>query len=197
MLLATASGLSHSVDRPHARALAFLAGVLGALGLLVVVVFSALGPAIVGALRSSRSIVAAIDMALGSGLLVLGAIVALRAPRGAPRRPAPRSLRRDVALGVVLQGRDVRAMTLAYACLQHVALAGVGPATKIVATVVAVTIISLPAWLPLLVQLSVPKGLEQRFARVRQAALAHRQAVAVAVCLVFGTFLVVRGALGQ
>ena len=198
MLFAATTGLLSGTDRPRRRALAFLIGALVPLGILVAVAFTAVGPAIQGAVRDVSSILGAIDLVLGSLLLAVAAWFAIRPPhRRAPKPRRERPLWWDGLLGVVLQGRDVSSMLLAYASLQHAAVAHVSDAAKTVAAAAIVVIVTLPIWLPIVARVSVPPRLRARLERGQGWIERHERPIVIAVCLGFGTYLVVRGALGK
>jgi len=198
MLFAATTGLLSGTDRPRRRAFAFLIGALVPIGFLVAVAFTAVGPAIRSAAHDVSSILGAIDLALGSLLLVAAGWFAIRPPhRRAPKPKRERPVWWDGLLGVVLQGRDVSSMLLAYGALQHAAVAQVNDATKTVAAGVIVVIVTLPIWLPIVARVSVPQRLRARLERGQGWIERHEQPIVIAVCLVFGTYLLVRGALGK
>ena len=87
MLFAASTGLLSGTDRPRRRALAFLIGALVPIGFLVAVAFTAVGPAIASVAHDVSSILGAIDLALGS-LLVVAAGWFRSGPHTA-ERPSP------------------------------------------------------------------------------------------------------------
>ena len=198
MLFAATTGLLSGTDRPRRRALAFLIGALVPIGVLVAVAFTAGGTAIHNAARDVSSILGAIDLALGSLLLVVAGWFAIRPPhRRAPKPKGERPLWWDGLLGVVLQGRDVSSMLLAYGSLQHAAVAHVNDATKGVAAAVIVVIVTFPIWLPIVARVSVPENLRTKLERAQVWTERHERPIVIAVCLVLGTYLLIRGALGK
>lgn len=203
MLFATTTGLLAGHDRPRGRALAFLVGALVAIGLLVIVAFTAVGPAIGSAVRRADTIIADIDLALGSLLVALALWFAVKPPHPdlTARRhrggEASRGLWWDGALGLVLQGRDVSSMVLAYGALQHTAVAGVGPTATAAVAAAVVVIVALPVWLPIAAHVTVPPKVGERMARSRSWALHHARGVVITVSLVLGAYLLVRGATGH
>lgn len=197
-LFVTTMGILKSRDQPRRRAIAFLLGALLPIGLLIVVAFTAVGPVLRHAEHDLQSVLGYIDLALGVLLLVVAARWALHPP--AHRRhkeAATRPVWWTLVLGAILEGRDVHSMALAFGALQHAAVAHVGSATKVVATAVIVVIVTLPVWLPIVVRVSIPAGLLEWMARTQRWAQAHEQLIVVTVCLVFGVYLLVRGALGS
>ncbi len=88
-------------------------------------------------------------------------------------------------------------MLLAYGSLQHAAVAPVGDGTKTVAAAGIVVIVTLPIWLPIVARVSVPPRLRTALERGQGWIERHERPIVIAVCLVFGTYLLVRGALGK
>lgn len=198
MLFATSTGLLSEQDRPRGRALAFFAGTLVPIGFLVLVAFTAVGPLLRDVVKNADSVIADIDLALGSLLYCAAGYFALRPPHHRRRAPkGARSIWWDALLGVVLEGRDISSMVLSYGALQHVAVAHVGAGAKAVVAAAVVAIVTLPTWLPIVVRVTIPPRLRHSMERSQRWAEAHQQPVVLGVCLVFGTYLVVRGATGH
>ena len=88
-------------------------------------------------------------------------------------------------------------MLLTYGALQHAAVAPVGDATKTVAAAIIVVIVTVPIWLPIVTRVSVPQRLQSTLERGQGWIERHERPIVIVVCLVFGTYLLVRGALGK
>lgn len=199
MLLATTTGLLTGADHPRTRAVAFLVGALVPLAALIVITFTAIGPAISHAVNGADNVLALIDLGLGSFMLVVALWFTFRPP---PRfhhehRSTPRPIWWNGLLGVVLMGRDVSSMVLAFAALQHTAVASVGPVAKAVVAAAIVALVTMPIWVPIVAHVTIPTGLRQRMERTRDWAVAHEQGVVVTVCVVLGGYLLSRGATGH
>jgi hypothetical protein len=194
MLFATTTGLLSESDEPRRRALTFLAGALIPIGLLIVLAFTAAGPAL---RHDLSSVIGYVDLALGAMLLGVAGWFAVRPPqRRSHRERPPHQLWWYVMLGLVLEGRDVHSVVLEYGSFQHAALANVGDATKALATACIVVIVTLPIWLPILVRVTIPAGLRKRMDRSQGWVVAHERSIVIIVCLVLGGYLLARGALG-
>lgn len=197
MLFATTTGILAQRDRPRRRAVLFLAGALVPIGALVAISFTALRSVIEHATLHIGAVIGYVDLGIGIALMAVAAWFLIHPPHRRHRHAqTPRPLWWDTVLGLVLQGRDVSSMVLAYGSFQHAAVAHVGPAAKAVAAACIVAIVTLPIWLPIVARVSVPAGLRRRMERPQRWAERHERPVVVTVCVVLGTYLIVRGALG-
>ncbi|MEI8081373.1 MAG: GAP family protein [Actinomycetes bacterium] len=201
-LFITTTGLLSQRRRPRARAIAFLIGAIASLLLWVFIVTSAVGAVIKGAADDAestwRSHLGAIDGVLGTLLLLIAIYIAYRPTKPElPDKPPPEDkpeipLWRIAALGAVLEGRDVSSIILFIAAVQQIARAQIPDEVKLTVLVGLIAITTLPMWLPLIAHVTIPHSFVRRSKPLIAWTRQNRRTIGVAVCLVFGVYLLGR-----
>jgi len=188
-----------SPRRPVARGVAFTVGTitvllgLTALGLLVLDRF-----ATHHANATERAVTDAVDVTLGIVLLALALRTALRphdpTAEHEPRQPRDHGgLATAYVLGIVMMVTNLSTIVLYLAAMKTIGRADVSDVDQVVALVVVLLITSLPATLPLLLRVIVPEPSQRVLAKLDAAMTRHRRVIMVAVEVVFGVYLLVKG----
>ncbi|MEX2256899.1 MAG: GAP family protein [Acidimicrobiia bacterium] len=188
-----------SPRRPVARGALFALGVLS-----VLAVISVLGITVLDRFAdhhpsaTERAVSDSVDLVLGLVLLALAARTALR-PRDptterTARHPADHDgLARAYALGLVMMATNVTTIVLYIPAMRDIGRADVSTSDQAVALLVMLGFASLPATVPLLLRVVVPGPAQRALTRLDGAMTRHRRAIVLAVEIVFGVYLIVRG----
>ena len=188
-----------SPRRPVARGTFFALGsvtvlvVLTLLGLTVLDRFSAHH-----ASATQRAVTDGVDVTLGVVLLALALRTALR-----PRDPTAHAqakqptdhggLATAYSLGIVMMLTNVSTIVLYIPAMRDIGRADVSQADKVVAVLVVLMIVSLPATLPLLLRVVAPGPSQRALTRLDAAITRHRRTIVCIVEVVFGVYLIVKG----
>lgn len=198
-LFITTTGLLSQRDQPRKRALSFLVGAAASLVLWVLIVYSAVGALLKRLATEAESTwqehLGLVNGVLGAALLLMAVYLELRPDRVAKPADTDQSktpLWKIAALGAVLQGRDVSSIILFIAALQEIARSQVSNGTKLAVLTGLLTITTLPIWLPLVAHVSVPSSFVRKSQPVTDWVLRNRRHISVAVCVLFGSYLVTR-----
>jgi len=185
--------------RPVARGATFALGTittlvgLSVLGLTVLDRFSTHHPS-----ATERAVSDGVDVALGLVLLALALHTALRhhdpTVETTSATPSDRGgLGSAYVLGVVLMATNVSTIVLYIPAMKDIARAPVGDADQLLALLLVLLIVSLPATMPLALRIAAP-GPSQRFLTRFEAAITrHRRAIVVGVEVLFGAYLLAKG----
>lgn len=188
-----------SPRRPVARGALFALGVLS-----VLAVISVLGITVLDRFAdhhpsaTERAVSDSVDLVLGLVLLALAARTALR-PRDptterTARHPADHDgLASAYALGLVMMATNVTTIVLYIPAMRDIGRADVSTSDQAVALLVMLGFASLPATVPLLLRVVVPGPAQRALTRLDGAMTRHRRAIVLAVEIVFGVYLIVRG----
>jgi hypothetical protein len=181
-------------ERPLARATAFVAGFAIAL-----VAVGIVGLVLIGRARErvspGGSLAGAVDIALGVGLLVLGAIAFARRGRtgGADRlleRFGPGSF---VAVGAVFMVTDASALAAYAPLLREIAVADVTRAERAIALALSDAVIIAPVAAPVVVCVLAPRSADRALAATRRWLDRYGWLTAVLVFGAIGAYLLIRG----
>jgi hypothetical protein len=181
-------------ERPLARATAFVAGFAIAL-----VAVGIVGLVLIGGARErvspGGSLAGWVDIALGLGLLVLGAIAVARRGRtgGADRlleRLGPGSF---VAVGATFMVTDASALAAYAPLLREIAVADVTRAERAVALALSDAVIIAPVAAPVLICMLAPRRADRALAAIRHWLDRYGWLAAVLVFGAIGAYLVLRG----
>lgn len=198
-LFIATTGLLSQADQPRKRALSFLVGATASLVVWVLIVYSAVGALLkrmaTDAEATWQAHLGLINGVLGAALLLLAVYLELRPdPVAKPADPDQNKtpLWKIAGLGAVLQGRDASSIILFIAALQEIARSAVNNGTKLAVLAGLITITTLPIWLPLVAHVSVPSSFVRKSQPVTDWMRRNRRPIGVAVCVLFGSYLVTR-----
>lgn len=193
LILASATEVMSSKDRPRRKALAFFVGGVVALLIWAVLIVSALWSWFVSTARDVERDLPTLEVVLGVILLLAGLVILLQWRRvvGSVREARERKKNRDdgdqrgpwgwVVFGVVMQGRDVSSMVLYVAIVGRIAAADLPLVVKFGVLACSIGIITAAFWVPLVAHVSVP-GTVPHWARPLGAWIsAHAQPLTVAI----------------
>ena len=188
-----------STRRPVARGTLFALGsitvvvVLTLLGLTVLDRFATHHPS-----ATQRAVTDGVDVTIGLVLLALALRTALR-----PRDPTAHvqakqptdhgGLATAFALGIVMMVTNVSTIVLYIPAMRDIGRADVSEADKVLAVLVVLVIVSLPATLPLLLRVVAPGPSQRALTRLDATITRHRRTIVCIVEVVFGAYLVLKG----
>jgi hypothetical protein len=188
-----------SPRRPVTRGAVFALGtlaslvVLSALGLTVLDRFGTHHPT-----ATEHAVSDGVDVALGLVLLALALRTALRhrdpTVDATPKRPSDQGgLGTAFVLGVVLMATNVSTIVLYIPAMKDIGRAPVSETDQLLALLVVLAIVSLPATVPLALRIVAP-GPSQRFlTRLDAAITRHQRTIVIAVEVLFGLYLLIKG----
>lgn len=139
-----------------------------------------------------------VDIVFGVLLLLLAVRAALRPARGTShhrRHRAVTSLRACALLGAGLMAVNFSSLALFVPAVKEIALAAsVSAAEQTVVLAIAVVLALLAVLVPLVLYLIAPAQAQSVLTPLLTAAKRHSRTIGVVICLVFGIYLTVKGA---
>lgn len=195
-------------QRPIARGIAFTAGVSAVLAILTAVGLTVMSSVTEHPSHTQRAVSDGVDVVIGLALLALAASTLLRhqvpvenapdedakAPAPAPA-PAPErtGLGRSFVIGMLVMATNVTTIMLYIPAMKDISKSGVSDTDKALVVVLVMLIVALPAWLPLVVRCVAPGPSTRVLGNLNDAIQRHRRVIVLAVELVFGVYLLVKG----
>lgn len=188
-----------SKRRPIARGAVFTLGVLTVLvaltvlGLTVLDRFANHHPS-----ATERAVSDGVDLALGIVLLALALRTALRSHdptrHEAPKQPHDHGgLGSAFVLGLVMMATNVTTIVLYIPMMKDIGRAPVSDADQAFAVVLVLLIVSLPAWLPLLLRIVAPGPSARALGKLEVFTTRHRRTIILVVEIAFGAYLLLKG----
>jgi threonine/homoserine/homoserine lactone efflux protein len=192
-ILATAVLVLASPRRPVAR------GALYTLGTIVVLLaWTAVGLSVTSSVShhvspTQRAMSAAVDATIGLALVVFGIREMLVEPRPPREHTGEGGVATAFVLGIVMMLTNFTSIMLYLPAMKDVARSGDPTSDKVVITIVAVLIVSLPATLPLALRVVAPGPAQSVLAGVNHFVTRHQRTIVVVVSFAFGAYLLTRG----
>ncbi len=206
-VLASMTGILSQAQHPRMKGLAFLVGGLVSLLCWVAIVYSAVWAFLQRVEKDALVYINVIDISLGVLLLLAAMYLLIFKPQSIfgnddkkekateAAEGASLHLGRYAGLGFVMQGRDVSSIVLFIAALQHIARSSVAWEAKVLVVALLMSVTSIPMWLPLVTQITVPKSFKSRAEPFLVWLRGHARKITIGVCLVFSVYLIIRGIL--
>ncbi len=208
VVLASMTGILSQAQHPRMKGLAFLVGGLVSLLCWVAIVYSAVWAFLQRVEKNALAYINVIDISLGV-LLLLAAMYLLifksqslfgnddkkEKATEAADNAFLHLLGRYAGLGFVMQGRNVSSIVLFIAALQHIARSSVAWEAKVLVVALLMSVTSIPMWLPLVTQITVPKSFKSRAEPFLVWLRGYARKITIGVCLVFSVYLITRGIL--
>jgi len=191
--------------RPVARATLFLLGTTVVLVVLSVIGFTVLHQAVQDKPSATKDAISgSIDATIALVLYALALRTVVRARVGstdeqaetAPQHHQGDGLGTAFLLGVVVMTTNITTILLYLPAMKDIATSSVSDTDKTIVFVLALLITSIPALVPLLLRIVAPGPSIRVLSRINESLTRHRRTVAIAVELIFGTYLLIKG-LGQ
>ncbi len=190
--------------RPVARGVVFTLGVL-----TVLVVLTVLGLTVLDRFANhhptatERAVSDGVDLALGIVLLALALRTWLR-PHDPTRSDEPKHPRKAhgdsehglwsaFVVGVVLMVTNVTTIVLYIPMMKDIGRSEVSEAQQLLVVVLVVVIVSLPAWLPLVLRVVAPGPSQRALVRLEGFTTRHRRTIVLVVEVAFGLYLLLKG----
>ena len=185
-------------DRGRAKAIAFAAGQVLALAILVTAAALLLRTTL-GTTHHHNKTEATIDTVLGVVLLLAAARTFLTKPKPKEKKPSPqkqRSLAAEVFAGAGLMAVNVETLALVLAAVKELSLAKVGPLPEAL-TLIAITLITtLTATVPPLIAMLFPTRSGHALAWLNEQTTRHGRAIKGVFLFLFGAYLLYKGLQG-
>lgn len=188
-----------SRTRPVARGAMFTLGTIVVLAGYTLLGLTALGDVGGHPTATTRAVSGGVDTALGIALLAYALRELLLVhpaavdPRAETRAPKGEGVLTAFVLGAVMMLTNFTSLVLYIPAMKDVHRSPASDGTKAVVILVAFLITSLPALVPLGARIVAPGPSAHALARVGTFMTVHKRGVTVAVAVIFGTYLLVKG----
>lgn len=197
-MLAGALVLLSGKDRPKARTLSYLVGVVISL-VVTGAVLLAIGGAASKAPHGPSPVSSWIDLGLGLLLLYIGVDRFIRGPRKsndktAQEEPAkPTSVLKDAGLGLAIMTTNFTSLVFYFAAAKESADAAVDWVVRVMALAIVAFFITLPVLVPLLLTIVMPKTSSRVLDSVDEGLKKYGAFIMPGIALVFGVYLAYKG----
>ncbi|MFZ4584174.1 MAG: GAP family protein [Acidimicrobiia bacterium] len=139
---------------------------------------------------------AGVDLAFGLVLLLLGLHMMFTKPSQQSHEPREFGVKTAFLFGLAIMATNFSSLILDLPALKEVVGARASFGSKATATAIILGFTMLPAIGPILFAYAAPATADRIFGRLRDAVTRHQRTIGVALALIFGVYLCVKGARG-
>jgi threonine/homoserine/homoserine lactone efflux protein len=188
--------------RPVARGVLFTIGVFVVVGVLTVLGLTVMAHVTHHPSATRRAVSDGVDVVFGLVLLALAARSAFRRrsdhtdePVDAPNddHTVRTGLGAAFVTGLVMMATNVTSIVLYLPAMKEITKSQVSESDKAIVTVLAMLLVSLPAWLPVLLRVVAPGPSQRALTSLNTTIQRHQHTIVLTVEVVFGAYLLAKG----